>query len=567
MEYVYVPNWLLVVELVSAGPVLLLWFAWVWPAVVSELRRDLAHQRRAAWVLAAATFVAAVLRLTASPTVLYGLGQAAPHISKLFHPFGADAHWHAHAGIGGYAFFYALSLLAGKRLATVWIANALLGACCVPAMYLFVRRIADREAALCAAWLLAVYVPQIRVDASEQLVTLSVLASLFTYVLWLDAYEREDKRRWNAAGAALAACLCFRPASIWLGAFAVLLPAWLAVGRKRLPYKGIARAGLVALPLSAPRLVVGATAIVQSGRDLTGGQLRFAWPVVTSWRDVFLDSRYSSPVYALVVVTGLVVLAYRRRLRLLAFMLVAIVLTVLLYYNEWTLDENDALRFQAVSWPLLIALAGIGAGAATRLFADTRLRAGISVAIVAAAGAWLLVGKRLLWTPLASDTDLEFFASNLDKVPRRCTLFLQGRLKPGHKPTFDPRWLLTGRQVRRFPRGFDGAGNACRVAYVGVDCYTYAVDDVYDDRKLRMYYRRTDRRPLFTFIDGYKAKFDRKPPPRLRPECALLRQRYRLEPIVETSIRERRGGSRFWRPGGPLKIGFYFLRPRSPAPN
>jgi hypothetical protein len=571
METLDAPRWLLTAELVMAVITMLfgLWPSWrVFASVLADLRDS---PRWQAMLLPSVVAVALIWRLSVEPTILYAPGEAAPHLSRIFSPLGDDADWHVHAGVGAYVPYFAAAVVAGKTLATIWALNAVLGSLSCVLVFALVRRLdTHRETALAAAAFAALHVPGMRVDASEQVVALANFVSLLAWISVIDAARAPRRSTLFAAAIALAVAIDVRPESI-LHALSAL--AFVVIARQRDWPRPSVRSLLVPAAitglLTAPRLAIGAWAVTSSSADLPKPSLAVTLDVLMSWRHSFADPAVSSPLYSLLVLSGIATFVARRELRKAGYFTVWLVLAWLFYFNEWTLDRNDALRFQATTWPLLLALAGVGAGP---LFAlrSPAVRAGLAITGLLCLGAWIGVSRTLLFRPLPTDVELGFFLEHIDEIPKECTLLVhEARGPPGYYgPKFDPAWAreLHGVKSRSFPPPPQPDEQGCRVLFSGVSCFSYHVHDVTDNEALMSAYRQPDHPPLYAFVDRAHRELSARHPPLPRPECAAISEHWELQPIFVTSVPETRGGSRIWTPPGSYAIGFYRLvapRPRA----
>jgi hypothetical protein len=567
MEHTDLPGWLLTLEAVVAGLLVLL-SLWPWAregrALVAELRLA---DRWVGFCLVAAVSTGLALRAAAEPTLLYAPNEAFAHIDKLFWPI-ESSRWHVHAGTGGYLLVAGLASLFGRSIDIVVALNVAAGGLSILLIYAFsLRAFRDRLTAALAATLFALYLPQIRVDASEQLATLTIAYSLLAYVTVLRALDEPSRESFLSAAIAAAAAVQMRPGAILHVAGAGLLYVALACGRPR----AFARwfwwsLGIFAM-LVAPRALVALHATTSS---LGGHRLRVdvLWDVFTSWRHVYANPSWSAPVYPALSVLGLAALAATRQLRLLLVLVVVWVLGCLLYFNEWLLDLNDALRFEAPTWFLLVALAGLGLAALVHRIQVSLLRKGIITGSIGIAAAWILVGRSLIFTPLVSDQDLQFFSAGLSHFPVECRLYtLETRdLRTGYYgPRFRPDWLFRAQArdqpIFPYPEALElPLSQGCHVAYLGAECYRWYIDDRTAPEKIKHFYALVERPPLYALVDDFLTSEDQRArPDAMRPECMAVIERFELEPIVTTDLPPGRSGSRIWSPNHPLKVGFYRL--------
>jgi hypothetical protein len=272
-------------------------------------------------------------------------------------------------------------------------------------------------------------------------------------------------------------------------------------------------------------------------------------------RSVFVTVPAILPVYPLLLLAGLGALAWRREWRLLAFFSLAVLFAVLGVHG-WTLDLDDALRFQDVSWFPLVAVAGIGADAVARVPAS---RAGSGLAATAlclAAVSAFVAAWPLLAAPQAFDRSDAFFRRHVTGFPADCRLLLpRSSPRPPWGPGSWPRSLLEawpGVEPRFFPEDLAATDpDACRIAFLGIECYVRYPSDA-----------EVGEWPadalLFDRIDGWKRDMDGRGLDRERDECRTLKERYVLEPLV-TGIVEPGRPTFAWLPPGSLEIGFYRL--------
>jgi hypothetical protein len=548
------------VDAATAAIVLLAW-AWpLWRSIRAAALDSRAAGRTYVVALSLIGLLAVSLRLWAfQPTFLFSLPDAYQFLDKVAHPLD-NAGWHPYH-LGGFVFLGGLARLFGDGPGVIWTTNAIAGALAAVLLFPLVVRLAGQSsAALVASFLLAVHAPSVRVDSSEQLSSLSVLTAI---VALLSVAEVARKCSWQAvlsASIALAALTQFRLDAIALCGFAVLtfflVPGTTGGFRALRPLLALLA---VSALLVAPRFVSIACAMVREWPS--GGGAVDLWSLETtrrlvfSDRSIFLTVPRFVPVYPLLLLAGLGALAWRREWRRLAFF-VAGVLFALFEVHGWTLDVNDALRFQDITWFLLVVVAGIGADALASLAGSPR-RTGIAIGVICAAAALAFVAAwPVLGAQPAFDRSAALFRRNLPDLPPDCRLLLP-------RPSPDPPWgpghwpsaLLTGWHglaPRYFPEDLASTdSDACRIAFLGVECQLrYPPDE-----EVRQWPANS---LFFVLIDKWKHDVDDHGGYPERDECRALRDRHVLEPLV-TEVIDAGRPSFGWLPSGTMEIGFYRL--------
>jgi hypothetical protein len=559
---------LLRIEAVCAGVTLILC---LWPltrafsALIRELRTGGA---RAIIAMLIVWLVAVLLRLVVvNPTFLSNLPDLHMHFERLFSPLGRASTWHHHHGMGGYILHAGLAQIFGKSYQTVWMINGLVGSLAPALLYLVVLKlVADRRVAFLAAALLAVFPPSIRVDASEQFHSLSIALVLLTYFSTLKALERPTLKTWLAAGLAGAAAMHMRAEALPHVFFACVLTIVKIQGMAR-PRWGLplVLAILVLSVPAIPRILTTLQAMMNEGLSAWGASSGVFADLFFSERHVYLNPHLSLPIYPVLTLAGVASLALARSWQLLAFTLVVLVVQSFAYFNEWTFDTNEALRFQAHIWFMQIILAGIGLAWLSRLARNQTIQGLVACMGIAIASLSLLPARQILLQPQGADQDVLFFAEQLPRLPRDCRLVMlrvshestDGYFGPGTRPD----WLLEkhGRNLTlSYPEDLDAMDSSgdCHVGYVGIDCYRRYPGDSLDEEQVRKNIHEAGHPILYEIIDSWRSQLDRHPPPLMRPECAELFDRFRTEPLVELRVSPSRP-TWIWSPDRPITIGFY----------
>jgi hypothetical protein len=543
--------------------------AWLVPLclVLAAFVRDVRSAGRVPAILLALTLLSGLcLRLAvATPSFLFSLPDAHLFLNRVMQP---NLNWHTYQGTGSFLLLSAAAHAMGDPAGAVFAVNALAGTLLGALLYLFVTRLTGRiSAGLFAAFLLAFHVPSIRVDTSEQLAPLTMVAAL---VAWLELLELRDTPSWPrvaVAAIASAAALQFRfDAVVYVGFAFVMACATIPSGQARRVMPALlATIGLTAL-LALPRILVYSTMPAGKLSDLRYDAGVFL-DILVSDRNVFVSLARVLPIHPLLVIAGLVALARRRSWRLLALFIGVTAFAWGFYFNEWTLDLNDALRFQYHTLPVLIAVAAIGADALSSWRPNRGYRAAVSVAIGAAAIGAAAPGWSLLITPTDVDREIAFLDRHVDAVPDNCRLLMLGPAKRPDRGLFGPGilpdWLLRGRtgpEVRFFPGDIDATrGEPCRVAFKGLDCYLRYPDVTLPEEDLARFREAEVRPSVIEFLDTWRST--QAGIPAEREECRALSDRFVLEPIATEIVPPGRP-TWAWRPPGDLEIGFYRLLER-----
>lgn len=524
-------------------------------------------------MLGAAVVGGVVLRsVVAHPAVLYPLPGAAHMLDRLFFPLGPSANWYPHHGMGAAVLNAAFGAVFGPQLEVLFAINIVASSLAIPLLFLFARELTgSRLTAAFAAFVMAFYVPAVRVDVSDQLVALSTMTFLLAGWSVLSALRRPGRDAFLLAGFALAAAAQFRlEMVIHLGALALLVLLSSARLRQHVPavFRGLG----VFLLLSLPRMIVTGLESLRLAPEAPAWRGDFFFGVFFSEWNAWLNPTYTAPLLVLLCIVGIVWLLRERRLRESAFLGVAIVGSVLFCFNEWMLDLGDALRFQANVWPHVAVLAGIGLAGSVERLRHRGAAAAVTAIAVTLPVIWVVPGLPLLREPQPNEVDLQFLQTNGRALPPECNLLVQGEMlsPPGaqggrvHRTGWRPGWLggRTGTDVLpRFPQELpDNPGEACHVAYVGVDCFRWYPDEIVPDREIQEAFLVEDREPLYAMMGRIRERLDRDPPPQPRPECAELFDRFEMEPLVTATLPPARPSS-VWSPPGDMEIGMYRLKP------
>jgi hypothetical protein len=553
---------------VDATGAAIVMLAWAWP--LARSLRGAAGEARAAgrahaFALAAIVALAAAMRLwVARPTLLFALSDVYPFLEKAANPWGAGGGWHNYHGVGFEVVLSGLLRVFGYDLDVIWAANATIGTLSVAVAYLFVARLTGRpRAGLLAALLLAVHVPSVRVDASEQIASASVLTALVSYVSVLEVATDASRGAAVRAGIAMAAVMQGRME----GALHVLFAILACLARR--PREGAWRVP-AGLPLAiataavgvAPRALVWASFVFGHGDTSAGISLYrlAAFPGnLLHERNTFVSVAGEIPVYPVLAVVGIAAAFLRRDLGAAVLALAASALMACFFLFEWTLDLSDALRYQANAAFLAVALAGYGAEALAGAFRRRSVRAGLVGLVAALACGTVAVAWPLLRDPHPVERSVSFFLEGSDRVPPGCLLLLQrptdflGRYGPGQWP---PAFLAgrSGVRVAYYPDDLDStAGEACRVAFEGLDCRVRYPDpsEGYD----------WDR-PVFEWLDAWRLDVERRGGFQgERSECRALSDRFDLLPLATATVAPGRPVWA-WLPREDVEIGFYRLGAR-----
>lgn len=518
-------------------------------------------------IVLAAFLSGAVLRFgVASPSILYTLPDAYFSADRLFFPLGIHSIWHPMHGMGAAVVVASAGLIFGPGFGLLSMVNAAAGFLVIPMAFLFGGRlIGSRLAGAFAAWVLAVHVPTIRVDVSDQAVALSALTFLLAGHWVLTALR--ERTRWNfvAAAVAVGAAAQFRMEYLLhLGALALIV----VLSARTL--KGQGRNVLVALGvlllLAVPRSV---TTIIESATN-TGFSLGATWRWDVTWElfaggaNFWLNPRFTSPVLVVLVVLGLCWLVTERRFVVALYFVSLIGCMALFCFNEWMLDFNDTLRFQANLFVPFAILSGAGlSGLVRRLRPYEIARPSLAVALVLPL-VWVVPEASLLREKNANDHEVEFLARHGSSVPDSCPILVQGASASGkrsYRTGWRPGWLVGREQpLPRFPEELSRyQDEVCSVVFIGVDCYRWYGDELLSEESMHV----AGRAPLRDILRTLNESFDRSPPPLPRKECAGLFERYAMEPIVTAVVPPARRGSA-WEPVTGIEIGMYRLHSTQP---
>jgi hypothetical protein len=563
------PNILFTIDAVTASLILT---ASLWPLTRAGKAIAADCREQGVWLttaLGVVLIVALGLRFFAvSPTLLVHTPDLHHHMERLFDPLGPAARWHPFHGMGGHVVHAGAARLFGESVNVVWTVNRLVDSLTPLLVYLFARRLfACPVAGVMAALLLALFTPQIRLAASEQLASLTVFFSVLAYCAVLEGLARPGRWAYLAAAVALAAAMQQRADVVPHVMFCGLLILLRVRGE---PWPRLNRWFFIALGLfvvlSTPRVL----ASFQTEETFGGWfSLDFFFDLVVSpRRHIYINPAWAWPIYPVLTLVGLGWLAARRQWRLLAFVCIAIVAGWLFYLNQWTLDGVEALRFQVHAWFLFVMMAGFGLSCLGQLPRSRTLRGAILGAGLVAAVGSLVATWPMLHTHTATAQDIRFFTTHLHRVPPGCALHL---LRPEHAgkrrygPGTPPRWALGGRITLTYPADLRTAkGERCRVAYLGTDCHTrYPEDDRTLISRAKESFASGRGPALYTLLDQWQARLDRSPPGQ-RPGCRWLRRHFRLEPLATATLQP--GLWTFvWTPRRRLRVGFYRLHPRPGA--
>jgi len=559
---------LLKLEAVCASVMLVLCL-WPLARAFTSLTRDLRKGGTGAIVSMLVIWLAAIfLRLVlANPTFLSNLPDLHMYFERLFSPLGHASTWHHHHGMGGYVLHAGLAQVFGKNYHVVWVVNSLLGSLTPVLLYLVTLKLLnDRRAAFIAAALLAVFPPAVRIDASEQIHGLSIALVLLTYFSTLEALRRPTYLTYLAAGIAGAAAMQMRAEAVPYVFFACVLTVLKIRGLDRPRWGLPLLLGVSVLLVPAmPRLLVTLLDICREGPSTLGTGFGVLSDLFFSSRHLYINPLLSLPVYPLLTMAGIATLVTARSWRLLVFLLAVLAIQYYLYFNEWILDTNEALRFQAHMWFIQIMLAGAGLAWLSRFARSQRIQGTIIAVGVAVAASSLLPAQSILRQPQEADQDVLFFAQQLPRLPRSCRLAM---LRAGSAesdryfgPKTWPEWLLKeqGRDdTLSYPEDLDliSSGDTCYMVYVGIDCYRRYPGDSMDEEQLEREFHESTRQFLYKIIESWQSELDRNPPPLLRPECEDLFRRYQLDKLAELEVVPGRK-TWVWHPRQPVVIGFY----------
>jgi len=564
---------LLRIEAVCAATMLVLC---LWPIAraFSALVRDLRNGGTGLLVsMLAVWFVAIFLRLVLTePTFLSNLPDLHMFFERLFSPLGPASSWHHYHGMGGYMLHAGLAHLFGESYQTVIVVNGLLGSLAPLMLYLVTLRLmGDRRAAFIAAVLLAVFPPTIRVDVSEQIHSLSIFIVLITYFSVLEVLDKPTLRSYLAAGIAGAAAMQMRAEAMPHVFFACMLAMLRIRGMARPRWGFPLILGITVLTVAAvPRVVVTLLDYYKlGGLPNWGAGFGVFIDLFLSGRNIYVNPLFSLPVYPLLTLAGIAWLVMVKNWRLLAFFLMFLISHCFLYLCEWTLDINEALRFQTHIWFFDILLAGVGLAWLSRLVENRTVQGALISAGIVFAACSLIPARYLLMQPQPVDQDVLFFERHIDRLPAECRLIM---LRASHAESethyFGPRtwpmWLLKNNNrddTLAYPGDLDSvdAIGGCWIAHVGIDCYRrYPSDDMSEEQIKEIFFKEGGPF-LYEFIDEWHADLDRKAPTLLRSECRMLFDRYQLKPFETTTVSPGRKAW-IWSPNKPVVVGFYFLK-------
>jgi hypothetical protein len=558
-----VPQGLNQADAAAAAVVLI---AWTWP-ILRTLRgaaRDAVDvDRNALLFLGFTVLVAAVLRLFVADTVLqFSLPDAYQYLDKVMEPWGPPGQWHLIHGMGGPVLSHGWCRIFGFDLEVIRALNALAGVLSVVLIFPLVNRWTGRPwAGLLAAFLMAVHVPSIRIDASEQASSLSILSALVAFLAILDLVRRGSWQGLVAAGIALAAIAQFRIDSTGLIGGFVLASLLLPMTRPgtRFPWIRLLGAFAIAAILVIPRLAVLATAI-PSQDGLSHGpvyRLDVFMDIFLSRNNTFFATGIAMPMFPFLFLVGIVAVARKRDWRLDAFLGISILIAWSQYLVEWTLDFSDALRYQAIGWFLMIGIGGVGADFLLALVRSPVYRRYLTAGVMVLACMPLILERSILVEPQPADRSVGFLTRHLAELPDHCQILLPVP-ELDSPDTYDSRrpsqFFLGDHPTREFRGGRipipDHAGSTCEVLFKGIDCYQRFPVGGWD------WSRET---PVYRHLYHWQNDMDeRLTSPYLREHCRLPFQTHELEPIVTEVIPPGRR-TWAWLPGEPVEIGLYRL--------
>lgn len=409
---------------------------------------------------------------------------------------------------------------------SLWAVDRVFGALGVPLLYAVVRaRFADRLIALGAAAALAMTPLLVRFAATDTPyipLAAAFLGALVAYDRWT---QRPALATLALAFGLLTAAVQLRPDGVWL----VVPAALLVLARPLPPWRVLLRPATLLCALAF--VALNAVPVMTSVSGHAGGGYTASFVLVGS----LFGSPWLVPAMTpgwLAALLGLGVLAALGRGRAgVLWVLATLVADPIDFPADAPLGHYANARYHIPAMYLACALIGLGSAALVRRgerWSGRTLRAAppLAVALIALAAAPRLDLLWHLWTP---QREFAFFRAGLAQVDPQCKIVT---LVATPDAGFVPFDYLAPDRLLDITEFLAAGSDGCAVYYRCANCFSAALDLV--DQSIH-------------------------------PACRDIEQRFALEPIVEAKVpAEPYRDEQYVR--DPLRIGFYRLQPRPPAP-